>query len=263
MHIDRPRRSTAALAVVVAATAALASTSSLAGPNAPASSAPKASVAPVASSATKAPPPKNPPAASTPKGAPSDKSPANSAAPPARSPKEAPPEKTGAKATLPAKASGDEAAAARNYAAKPEKAGVVKLKRNGKLTTIALSAGGEPTKDGLAALAAVLADKEEDRHEIDQGLARLLVATSDHFGGRTIDVVAGYWPPRPGSKRHSAHTSGRAVDFRIEGVPEEVVAKYCSGLPHAGVGYYSAEQLVHLDVRRRAFSWSDKNAPRR
>jgi uncharacterized protein YcbK (DUF882 family) len=147
------------------------------------------------------------------------------------------------------------------YAAKPDHPGVLKLKRNGKITTVTLLANDKVSKEGLATLADVFARSKDESHAIDAALATLLVNVSDHFGGRTIEIVAGYWAPKPGTKAHAEHTSGRAVDFRIEGVPTEHVRNYCSTLSHAGVGYYTDENLVHLDTRKHTSSWSHRRKP--
>jgi uncharacterized protein YcbK (DUF882 family) len=135
------------------------------------------------------------------------------------------------------------------------------MKRDGKMRSFALANGGKVTVEGRASLADVLAKSKDEKHDIDERLATMLVTLSDHFGGRTIDVVAGYWAAPSGSKKkHAQHTGGRAVDLRVEDVPLDVVRDYCSTFAHAGVGYYPNENLVHLDVRKRAFSWTEKSA---
>jgi len=140
---------------------------------------------------------------------------------------------------------------------KPLQPGVVHFVRGGKTTAIKLASAGQVPKEGLATLGDVLAKSKNERKPIDVGLAALIVKVSDHFGGRPIEVVAGSWSAKPGSTRHVAHTSGRAVDIRVPGVPLDAVRDYCATLPHAGVGYYPKEQLVHLDTRTMSRAWTE------
>lgn len=86
-----------------------------------------------------------------------------------------------------------------------------------------------------------------------QNLARI----SDHFGGRTIYVVSGMRAARGFTRESSRHVSGKAVDFRIQGVPNTVVRDYCRTLSKVGVGYYPNSTFVHLDVRDRSAYWVD------
>jgi hypothetical protein len=87
----------------------------------------------------------------------------------------------------------------------------------------------------------------------------LLVKVSDHFGGRPVRVVSGM---RDNSYFHdSKHPLGRALDFSIYGVPNEVVRDYCRTLGNVGVGYYPNSSFVHLDVRDRPTYWVDYAGP--
>lgn len=95
--------------------------------------------------------------------------------------------------------------------------------------------------------------------QMDGRLLQLLVRVSDHFGGRPVRVVSGM---RENSYFHdSKHPLGRALDFSIPGVPNEVVRDYCRTLGAVGVGYYPNSSFVHLDVRDRPTYWVDYAGP--
>jgi hypothetical protein len=75
-----------------------------------------------------------------------------------------------------------------------------------------------------------------------------------------IQLVSGY---RPRSGR-SFHASGRALDFRIEGVDNETLVAFCKTLPDTGCGYYPNSVFVHVDVRDPGtghVTWIDASHP--
>ena len=145
------------------------------------------------------------------------------------------------------------------YAQQPKHPGALTLKRAGHRQTLALRDGNKITPEALETLAEVLKHKSGQKHAVDPRLAELLATVSDHFGGRTIDVVDGFRPP-PG---HSNHNLGRAIDFRIEGVQVDAVRDFCQSLDHAGVGSYPGGKFIHLDWRRKGRSWTDDTPPAR
>ncbi|HEU4412808.1 MAG TPA: DUF882 domain-containing protein [Polyangiaceae bacterium] len=100
------------------------------------------------------------------------------------------------------------------------------------------------------------------RVSINPRLIEAVSAVSDHFGGRTIRVVSGYRPPSPRQHTpHSRHNVGAALDFVVEGVPNEVVRDFCRTLPNVGVGYYPNSSFVHLDARNVSAFWVDFSGP--
>lgn len=100
------------------------------------------------------------------------------------------------------------------------------------------------------------------KERIHGRLIRMLTKVSDHFGGRPIRVVSGFRPASPTQYTpHSRHNVGRAVDFSIPGVPNEVVRDYCRTLGNVGVGYYPNSTFVHLDVRDVPTYWIDYSGP--
>ena len=51
------------------------------------------------------------------------------------------------------------------------------------------------------------------------------------------------------------------MDFRVIGVPNEVVRDYCRSLRNVGCGYYPNSTFVHMDVRETSSFWIDYSRP--
>lgn len=93
-------------------------------------------------------------------------------------------------------------------------------------------------------------------------LIQMLARISDHFGGRTITIVSGYRAAGGYTRESSRHTSGHALDIRIQGVPAEALRDYVrSTFRNVGVGYYPRSTFVHIDVRDRDAYWVDWAGP--
>lgn len=99
-------------------------------------------------------------------------------------------------------------------------------------------------------------------HPPDPRLIELLGTVSNHFGSRRLEVISGFRPYSPTQyTAHSNHNIGRAMDFRVVGVPNEVLRDYCRTLHNVGVGYYPNSTFVHLDVRTSPSFWIDYSRP--
>jgi uncharacterized protein YcbK (DUF882 family) len=97
-----------------------------------------------------------------------------------------------------------------------------------------------------------------EEHGIDRRLVSLLATVSDHFEGRDIIVVSGFRPYAPTQYTpHSNHNVGKAIDFMVRGVPNEVVRDFCRTLRNVGVGFYPNSSFVHMDVRKTGAYWVD------
>lgn len=108
------------------------------------------------------------------------------------------------------------------------------------------------------------ADLAKGIKRVDPGLVKRLQAFADHFGKRgervKLAVVSGYRPASVGS----LHQTGRAMDFRIDGVTNEALVAYCRTLEDTGCGYYPNSSFVHVDVRDPGaghVSWIDASGP--
>lgn len=95
--------------------------------------------------------------------------------------------------------------------------------------------------------------------DISERLIRLLVKTSDTFGGRPLRIVGGY---REHSYfQDSKHPLGHAVDFSVDGVPNTALRDFLRTQARVGVGFYPNSSFVHLDVRNRSAYWVDHAGP--
>ncbi len=99
-------------------------------------------------------------------------------------------------------------------------------------------------------------------HVPDPRLVALVGIVSNHFGGKTIEVVSGYRAYTPTQYTpHSNHNYGKALDFRVRGEPNEAVRDFCRTLRNAGCGYYPNSTFVHMDVRDTKAYWVDLSHP--
>ena len=99
-------------------------------------------------------------------------------------------------------------------------------------------------------------------HPIEPRLVSLLSVVSNHFGSRKIEVVSGFRPFTPTQfNPHSNHMHGKAVDFRVAGVPNEALRDFCRTLKNVGCGYYPNSVFVHMDVRDTSAFWIDYSKP--
>jgi uncharacterized protein YcbK (DUF882 family) len=102
----------------------------------------------------------------------------------------------------------------------------------------------------------------EATHPPDPRLVALIAAVSNHFGGRTLEVVSGYRAHTPTQYTpHSNHNVGKALDFRVQGVRNEELRDFCRSLRNTGCGYYPNSTFVHLDVRDAKAYWVDLSRP--
>ncbi len=121
---------------------------------------------------------------------------------------------------------------------------------------------GKPDAKARARLARFLRDRETDEQTKPHvRLMRVLAYLADHFNGRSIVVVSAYRSEKDRADGESRHANGRAVDIRVEGVPNEVLRDYCLTLERVGVGYYPRSSFVHVDVRDREVYWVDWSRP--
>jgi hypothetical protein len=99
---------------------------------------------------------------------------------------------------------------------------------------------------------------------IDPGLLSRLQTIADHFAKpglpERISIVSGYRPRSTGSY----HASAQALDFHLEGVPNEALVDFCKTLENTGCGYYPNSSFVHVDVRSAGtghVAWIDTSGP--
>lgn len=99
---------------------------------------------------------------------------------------------------------------------------------------------------------------------VDPRLVERLQSVVDHFGKpgspAKVLVISGYRPASIGSM----HSTGRAVDFRVDGARNEDVVAFCKTLDDTGCGFYPNSSFVHVDIREKGaghVSWIDVSGP--
>ncbi|HYQ04874.1 MAG TPA: DUF882 domain-containing protein [Polyangiaceae bacterium] len=105
--------------------------------------------------------------------------------------------------------------------------------------------------------------KKRETITLDRRTLQLAVRAALHFHVSDVQVVSAY--RKPGRRREGPHASGKALDFKLPGVPARTLASYLRTLPRVGVGVYTHPKtlFVHLDDRERSFHWLDASPPGR
>ena len=177
-------------------------------------------------------------------------------------------EKRSPPATPAAEAPAPEVAAAappkKTYAKAPKRPGYVTLIRYGEKFRgqLVASNGKVVAKSSQRVDRLMRSLRTGKQAKINRRLLALLTKVSDHFGGRTIVIVSGFRPYSAKQyTRNSRHNHGKAVDFKVTGVPTDVVFELCRQFDDVGCGYYPNSGFVHMDVRGRNTQWTDYSRP--
>jgi uncharacterized protein YcbK (DUF882 family) len=102
----------------------------------------------------------------------------------------------------------------------------------------------------------------DDGPALDPRLVQLVAKAAYELGATSIDAISGFRPMKNG-KAAGRHTTGEALDFRLEGVKTPKLAMHVRAFAHAGVGIYTHRltQYIHLDVRDESYHWVDGSPP--
>ncbi len=122
-------------------------------------------------------------------------------------------------------------------------------------------AGGQPVREGLAAIDHLLRDHYSgDVHAIDLRLLDLLHRLHTQLESReAFHVISGYRSAATNSAlaarsggvaRRSLHMVGQAIDVRLPGCELQTLRDVALGLGGGGVGFYPGPSFVHIDVGR-------------
>lgn len=99
-------------------------------------------------------------------------------------------------------------------------------------------------------------------HAVDARLLALVGVIADHFGSRPVEIISGYRPYKTTQyTKDSRHNHGKAIDFRVVGVPNSAVRDFCRTLHNTGCGYYPNSVFIHMDVRDQSDYWVDYSRP--
>ncbi len=120
---------------------------------------------------------------------------------------------------------------------------------------------GRYVPGALHAVSVVLRDHRNNKtHPIDPQLLDLLhVLSATLRSGSPLEVISGYRSPESnallreasdGVAAHSLHMEGKAIDIRLPGTPLARLRNAALSLELGGVGYYPADDFVHVDTGR-------------
>ena len=84
---------------------------------------------------------------------------------------------------------------------------------------------------------------------IDPGLLARIQLIADHFAQARSPSGSPSFPATGPGSTGSFHAAGAALDFHLEGVPNEALVDFCKTLENTGCGYYPNSSFVHVDVR--------------
>jgi uncharacterized protein YcbK (DUF882 family) len=151
------------------------------------------------------------------------------------------------------------------YAMRPKTPGVVhatRLATNEDFVVRCSTRHGHLSPGALSSFERMLRSSGGLTHPPDPRLVELVGKVSNHFGSRRLEVISGFRPYSPTQyTAHSNHNVGRAIDFRVVGIPNEALRDYCRTLGNVGVGFYPNSTFVHLDVRTSPAFWIDYSKP--
>jgi uncharacterized protein YcbK (DUF882 family) len=128
-------------------------------------------------------------------------------------------------------------------------------------TREAVAIGTEPDSSEAELFARLLRDRTNwEPHPIARGCIAMVRGACAALGARRVEVISGYRSDKLNEllrkkgrhvARHSEHTRGQAVDFRLVGVALDVLLQWLRARHNGGIGYYPSSQFVHVDVGRR------------
>ncbi len=124
-------------------------------------------------------------------------------------------------------------------------------------TTYRTPAGYQAT--ALKELNHILRDHRQNAsHKIDPALFDQLWNIQRLLGDtQSIEIISGYRTRKTNSglrqksksvAKYSYHTQGRAIDFRLPGIPTLEVRNVAQHLKYGGVGYYRKSNFIHIDT---------------
>lgn len=145
------------------------------------------------------------------------------------------------------------------YVKSPWRRGYIKIRRYGRYWAGYVIGPGQEVLGLASNKINFVLGASKDGPRIDPRLVRLIASVSDKFGGREMRIVSGY--RTKSFVAASQHKVGRALDFSIPGVPNEVLRDYLRTLEDVGVGYYPNSSFVHVDVRGYNSYWVDYAGP--
>ena len=121
---------------------------------------------------------------------------------------------------------------------------------------------GRMRASAVREVSALLRDRRDERvRTIEPRVLTILYLVGQHYDSE-VEIVSGYRIGGENASRGSRHGSGRACDFRIDGVGTRTLSLHVdSHFEEVGVGYYPTSEFVHVDHRSSSYFWIDRSGP--
>lgn len=136
---------------------------------------------------------------------------------------------------------------------RPHSVQFIRFKKNKRMKIKLIKKSGGVHPRGKRALSRLLGY----RNRMHPRLTLLLQRVAERFPGKPIVIISGYRKAIKRKKTQSMHTKGRALDFKVQGVPNTLVYEFISKFEKVGAGYYPNSTHVHLDTRDKKYLWTD------
>ncbi|NLN61449.1 MAG: LysM peptidoglycan-binding domain-containing protein [Myxococcales bacterium] len=146
-----------------------------------------------------------------------------------------------------------EAVPVRTAAYRPHPVQFIRLKKTQRMKLVLTFPDGRIRPQSRAALSRLLGYRN-----MHPRLLELFQQIAERFPGHAVEIISGYRKHNPKTKKKPGpHARGVAVDFRLQGIANEVLYDYIRRFDRVGAGYYPNSVHVHLDVRDKKYLWTD------
>lgn len=130
-----------------------------------------------------------------------------------------------------------------------------------KKLNVVYARGGEYVESALDDIERFLSDfRTGDVRTIDPALLDLIYEIRESLGSNgTFEVISAYRSPQTnemlrdrssGVAKNSQHTTGKAIDIRLQGIDTAKLRDAAIARQGGGVGYYQESNFVHVDTGR-------------
>jgi uncharacterized protein YcbK (DUF882 family) len=128
--------------------------------------------------------------------------------------------------------------------------------RTGERETLKLyTRKGEINKGSVMRLSRLCREKVTNKvKRLNFRLVKMIELVAEEFPDKPIEIISGYRAHEIGGEE-SQHAFGRALDFRMPGVPPREIFRFCKTLLRSGCGLYTTDGFVHMDAREKSTTW--------
>jgi uncharacterized protein YcbK (DUF882 family) len=127
-------------------------------------------------------------------------------------------------------------------------------------TREAVALGPDPDADEPEVISRFLRDRTSwELHAVAPACLATIRRACAALGSRRVEIVSGFRSEKLNEMlrkkgrhvaKHSEHSRGEAVDFRLMGIPTRALLRFVRTVHRGGIGSYLGSQFVHVDVGR-------------